>query len=154
MSEIQKPGTEDQATSKTDQSLPDTKSGSKKPEKPPKLEDKPFEEFINDHLIPDLITSFKSNGILQTKITLEEKERPVVGGKCWILEGTINQGRRFWLCFAEKKISSSKTFLIAETGSEPSLLESFLIDEKKTTLPLLRSRILQRLNGQKWLLSN
>jgi hypothetical protein len=30
-------------------------------------------------------------------------------------------------------------------------LESFLIDEKRMSLPLLVSRLLQRLNGQKWL---
>ena len=40
---------------------------------------------------------------------------------------------------------------VAEGGSEPSLLESFLIDEKKMSLALLVSRLVQRLNGQKWL---
>ena len=47
-----------------------------------------------------------------------------------------------------------KNISLAETNSEPSLLESFLIDEKKITLKLLLSRLLQRLNAQKWLLDN
>ena len=58
--------------------------------------------------------------------------------------------RKFWLCFNQKAITSDKTILLAESNSDPSILESFLIDEKKTTLPLLISRVLQRLNGQKW----
>ena len=51
-------------------------------------------------------------------------------------------------------ISSNKTIAISEQGTDPSILESFLIDEKKTTLNLLVSRLMQRLNGQKWLTPN
>jgi hypothetical protein len=40
---------------------------------------------------------------------------------------------------------------LAEPGSSPTVLESFLIDEKKMSLALLVSRLVQRLNGQKWL---
>ena len=65
--------------------------------------------------------------------------------------GELPGGRRFWVCFAKEDISSSKLITLAEPGSEPTLLESFLIDEKRMTLPLLVSRLLQRLNGQKWL---
>jgi len=43
---------------------------------------------------------------------------------------------------------------LADAGSEPTLLESFLIDEKRMSLALLVSRLLQRLNGQKWLGGN
>ena len=126
----------------------------KKVVKPPKLEDKPFEEFINDHLIPTLTESLKIRGVLLEELELNESERPVVGGNCWILRGNLSGGRMFWLCFSEKQIGSTKTFSLAETGSKPTLLESFLIDEKKTTLALLVSRLLQRLNGQKWLAAN
>ena len=62
--------------------------------------------------------------------------------------------RKFWLCFNKDIITSAKTILLAESYSEPSIVESFLIDEKKTTLPLLISRVLQRLNGQKWIGEN
>ena len=51
-------------------------------------------------------------------------------------------------------ITSSMVVALAENGSNPSVLESFLIDERKITLQLLISRIMQRLNGQKWLGAN
>tara|TARA_Y100001968_G_scaffold96905_1_gene86907 strand:- start:1323 stop:1874 length:552 start_codon:yes stop_codon:yes gene_type:complete len=121
-----------------------------KPVKPPKIEDKPFEEFITKHLIPDLKSSIESKGILVEDIKLLEGERPVVGGNCWMVFCQITEQRKFWLCFNEDSITSDKTILLAESNSEPSIVESFLIDEKKTTLALLISRVLQRLNGQKW----
>ncbi len=119
--------------------------------KPPKLEDKPFQDFISEDFIPTLTKSLEGFGQKPISLLLIQDQRPVVGGQCWMVSGEISAGRRFWLCFSEKKISSSKTFALAEPGTDPSLLESFLIDEKKTTLALLVSRILQRLNGQKWL---
>ena len=39
-------------------------SNPKKPVKPPKLEDKPFEEFINKHFIPGLKSSIEEKGTL------------------------------------------------------------------------------------------
>ena len=76
---------------------------------------------------------------------------PVVGSPCWMVQGELPGERRFWLCFTSPDIQSAKTVALAEAGTEPSLLESFLIDERKITLPLLVSRLVQRLNGQKWL---
>ena len=76
---------------------------------------------------------------------------PVVGAPCWFIKGLLPGQRRFWLCFSKDDIQSAKTVALAEAGAEPSLLESFLIDERKMTLPLLVSRLVQRLNGQKWL---
>ena len=123
----------------------------KKPVKPPKLEDKPFEEFISKHLIPGLKSSIEDKGISVRDIKLIEGKRPVVGGNCWMVICEISEQRTFWLCFSKEIISSDKTILLAESNSDPSIVESFLIDEKKTTLPLLISRVLQRLNGQKWI---
>ena len=80
-----------------------------------------------------------------------EGKRPVVGGYCWMVFCEISEQRKFWLCFNKDIITSDKTILLAESNSDPSIVESFLIDEKKTTLPLLISRVLQRLNGQKWI---
>ena len=139
-----------------------TKSGSnletpsipKKPLKPPKIEDKPFEEFINSHFIPGLKSSIVTKGIPVIDIKLIEGKRPVVGGNCWMVVCEISEQRKFWLCFDKEIITSDKTILLAESNSDPSIVESFLIDEKKTTLPLLISRVLQRLNGQKWIGSN
>ncbi len=126
----------------------------KKPEKPPKLEEKPFYEFITNHLIPGLKTSIEKKGTLVTDIKLIEGKRPVVGGNCWMVFCEISDQRKFWLCFNKEIITSDKTILLAESNSDPSIVESFLIDEKKTTLPLLISRVLQRLNGQKWIGAN
>ena len=122
----------------------------KKPIKPPKLEDKAFNEFITNHFIPGLKSSIEEKGTLVSNIKLIKGERPVVGGICWMVFCEISNQRKFWLCFNSEIISSDKTILLAESNSEPSIVESFLIDEKKTTLPLLISRVLQRLNGQKW----
>ena len=127
---------------------------SKKPVKPPKIEDKPFEEFINEHLIPGLRSSIQEKGTLVYEIKLIQGKRPVVGGICWMVFCEISEQRKFWLCFNKDIITSDKTILLAESNSDPSIVESFLIDEKKTTLPLLISRVLQRLNGQKWLGTN
>ena len=123
----------------------------KKPVKPPKIEDKPFDEFVSNHLIPGLKSSIEDRGTLVNEIKLIEGKRPVVGGECWMIFCEISDQRRFWLCFNKEVITSDKTILLAESNSEPSIVESFLIDEKKTTLALLISRVLQRLNGQKWI---
>ncbi len=87
-------------------------------------------------------------------LDLIEGERPVVGGSVGWCAVNFLPGRRFWLCFNEAAIQSGKTIALADPGTEPSLIESFLIDEKRITLPLLLSRLLQRLNGQKWLGGN
>ena len=129
-------------------------TATKKAVKPPKLEDKPFFEFITNYFIPGLRNSIEDRGVLVNDIKLIEGERPVVGGKCWMVYGELSFDRKFWLCFNKDIITSDKTILLAESNTEPSIVESFLIDEKKTTLPLLISRVLQRLNGQKWIGTN
>ena len=126
----------------------------KKPVKPPKLEDKPFDEFINKFFIPGLKKSILEKGPNVIEIKLIEGNRPVVGGRCWMVYCELEDDRKFWLCFNKELITSDKTILLAESKSEPSIVESFLIDEKKTTLALLISRVLQRLNGQKWIGAN
>ena len=122
-----------------------------KPKKPPKPEDKPFEIFIEEDLIPGLIKALKKSGMADSQITFQKSSRPVGGGDCFNVIGELPPGRRFWLSFTKNELTSSKTIALAETGADPTILESFLIDEKKATLSLLISRILQRLNGQKWL---
>ena len=126
----------------------------KKPSKPPKIEDKPFNEFINNYFIPELKSSIQDKGKEINEIKLIHGNRPVVGGKCWMVFCELIDERKFWLCFNQDIITSGKTILLAESNSDPSIVESFLIDEKKTTLPLLISRVLQRLNGQKWIGEN
>ncbi len=122
--------------------------------KPPKPEEKPFHDFLTEEFIPGLENGLQQIGLQSMEINLEKGERPVVGGTCWMIVGILPTGRRFWLCFSSESIGSKKTISLAEAGAEPSLLESFLIDEKKMTKALLVSRLLQRLNGQKWLGNN
>ena len=126
---------------------------SAKPAKPapkPKPEDKPFAAFIKEDLLPSLTKALIEREQPPISLALVEGERPVVGGQCWMVQGELPAGRRFWLCFASDAITSGKTIALAESGSDPSLLESFLIDEKRINQALLESRLLQRLNGQKW----
>lgn len=125
-----------------------------KPAKPPKPEDKPFEAFIQEDLLPAVRKGIVDRGITPSVLDLRQGERPVVGGSCWMLYGELPPGRRFWLCFSEPSIRADKTIALADPGTDASLLESFLIDEKRMSLALLQSRLLQRLNGQKWLGGN
>ena len=131
--------------------VPSTKPIEEPPKKP---ELKPFNQFIVEDLIPNLSKALADMGFPPNKLVLENGNRPVTGDQCWMVIGEIAQDRCFWLCFDTDKITSNKTVAISERGSIPTVLESFLIDEKKTTCALLISRLLQRLNGQKWLGAN
>ena len=122
-----------------------------KPEKPLKPEEKPFNKFIEENLIPELSKALIQKGTKPKSLKLVKGPRPVVEGNCSMVIGEIDSGRRFWLCFNKDELTSTKSIALAEPGSDPFVLECFLIDEKKATLALLISRILQRLNGQKWL---
>jgi hypothetical protein len=119
--------------------------------KPPAPEDRPFAEFVGELLLPALTKEIEAYGGPSIQLELVEGPMPVIGAPCWMVQGTLPQERRFWLCFTEANIQAAKTVVVAERSSEPSVLESFLIDEKRTTLALLVSRLVQRLNGQKWL---
>jgi hypothetical protein len=120
--------------------------------KPPAPEDKPFNEFVPQLLLPALAKECQAYGGPAPSLAFEEGPMPVVGGNCWMVKGDLPGERRFWLCFATPELGAIKTIALAEGGSSvPSLLESFLIDEKKMTLALIVSRLVQRLNGQKWL---
>ena len=105
-------------------------------------------------LLPALAKEIQAYGGAAVELGFEQGPMPVVGSPCSQVKGTFAGGRRFWLCFTAEDIGSTKTFALAEAGAEASLLESFLIDEKKMTLALLVSRVVSRLNGQKWLGAN
>ena len=122
-----------------------------KQEKP---ELKQFNQFINEDFIPGLAKALKIKGIEPVRIELKNGDRPVTGDECWMVVGELSKERCFWVCFNTDKIISPKTIALTENGSNPTVLESFLIDEKKITCALLISRTMQRLNGQKWLGNN
>lgn len=137
----------------------DAKVAKPKKEKPPKLEDKPFEEFIQQHFTPSLQQAFADAGIEDMELNFTKQAIPIAGVKsdalCWQVVGNWQNGKRqFNLYFLEDNISGKKAFSYATDGKKPSTLESFMIDEKRVTLDLLVLYTLQRLNGQKWLTGN
>ena len=152
-------------TAKSDLEIDKTKNNSKqisttipvkakKPVKEPPIEKKPFLEFINDYLIPEIKNEFKLKGKEITKINLQKTHRPIAEDICWVIYCEINDTCNFWLSFEKDDITSLKSFSLCKNYEKPSIIESFLIDEKKITLKLIISRILQRLNGQKLIGAN
>ena len=120
-----------------------------KPIKELPIEKKPFQEFINIHLIPALIEEINQRGLEINNINLTNTNRPIAGDKCWVINCEIKDTCNFWLSFEKDDISSLKSISLSKPNQKPSIIESFLIDEKRITLKLIISRVLQRLNGQK-----
>ena len=120
-----------------------------KPKKDLPIEKKPFQEFINVHLIPSLIEEINQRGLEINYINLQNTNRPIAGDKCWVINCEIKDTCNFWLSFEKDDISSLKSISLSKPNQTPSIIESFLIDEKRITLKLIISRVLQRLNGQK-----
>ncbi|MEM9771033.1 MAG: DUF2996 domain-containing protein [Cyanobacteria bacterium P01_D01_bin.73] len=132
------------------------KPAAKKKAKPPKLEDKPFEEFVKEHYLPELEKALVAQGM--DDLTLSFAKEPVAvgglpgAGLCSQVIGNWFSGdREFRVYFPKDDIKGIKTFSYAETGSSSSILESFLIDERKVTLDLLVSGVVLRLQAQKWI---
>jgi len=120
-----------------------------KPKKELPLEKKPFQEFINNHLIPSLIEEINLRGLEINNINLKNTDRPIAGDKCWVITCEIKDTCNFWLSFEKEDINSLKSISLSKPNQKPSIIESFLIDEKRMTLKLIISRVMQRLNGQK-----
>tara|TARA_B100000242_G_scaffold265326_1_gene213408 strand:- start:47 stop:667 length:621 start_codon:yes stop_codon:yes gene_type:complete len=120
-----------------------------KPKKELPLEKKPFLNFINEHLIPSLKEEINQRGFEIININLKNTNRPIAGDKCWVINCEIKDTCNFWLSFEKDDISSLKSISLSKPNQKPSIIESFLIDEKRITLKLIISRVLQRLNGQK-----
>jgi hypothetical protein len=76
-------------------------------------------------------------------------------GGCWQVRGNWQSGQRqFSVYFPDEDINKQKAFSCATNGAKASILESFMIDERKVTLDLLVFYTIQRLNAQKWLAWN
>ncbi len=116
-----------------------------KVEKPPAIEELPFEEFITTHYLPALTKAFAKQAV--TDLQLEFANSQVRG--IWA-EGL----RQFTVYFSKSDINAQKAFSCADSGRSPSTIEPFLIDERKAPLDLLVFGVIQRLNAQKWLVSN
>lgn len=126
-----------------------------KKEKPPALEDKPFREFVQVDLLPAVQKALSDRGLTDLRLEFVEAPLPVIGDRCWQLQGSWAKGqRRFLVGFTQESLTAPKVFSLADGKATPATLEAFLGDERKITLPLLLNRILSRLNGQKWLQQN
>ncbi len=130
------------------------KPAAAKKEKAPAVEDKPFVEFMQQDYVPALQNAIATQGVRDLQLSFKKQQIPIRGmqlGECWQVVGSWQNGyRQFNLYFPEENIQGKKTFSCNE-GTKPSTLESFLIDERKVTLDMLVSRLVYRLNGQKWL---
>lgn len=130
-----------------------------KKEKPPKLEDKPFSEFIQEHYLPTLKEAMAGEGIEDVDLTFVEQSLPIKGANsnepCWQVIGKWDNGdRQFNIYFPDEDIKGQKAFSSATYGNNPTTLESFMIDERRVNLELLVMYTIQRLNAQKWLTRN
>ncbi|MEA5569729.1 DUF2996 domain-containing protein [Calothrix sp. UHCC 0171] len=158
------PETTDMATANADNSANAAKPAAKKAaegkpavakkEKAPTVEDKPFLDFMQQDYVPALQKAIASEGVRDLTLSFAKQQIPIRGvqlGECWQVIGSWQNGyRQFNLYFPEENIQGKKAFSCNE-GKVPSTLESFLIDERKVTLDMLVSRLVYRLNGQKWL---
>ena len=127
--------------------------------KKPKLEDKPFNEFIEQHFTPSLKEAFNNEGLEDMELTFTKQSLPIAGAnpeeQYWQVIGNWQKGQRqFNLYFLDEDISGKKAFSYATSGGKASTIESFMIDERRVTLDLLVLYTLQRINGQKWLTRN
>ena len=100
-------------------------------------------------MIPEFIQEINQRGLEIINIQLKNTNRPIAGDKCWVINCEIKDTCSFWLSFEKEDISSLKSISLSKPNQNPSIIESFLIDEKRITLKLIISRVLQRLNGQK-----
>ena len=153
MSEDKTAKTESKPAAKTK-----AKAGAKKA-KAPKVEDKPFADFMHQDYLPALKTALIEQGLEDIEVMLEKQKFPMSGlgsnSECWQVIGRWNDRKRqFNLYFPKADISGSRAFSCSDVGAKASTLEPFLIDERRMTLGLMVFGVIQRLNGQKWLAPN
>ncbi len=138
---------------------PAAKAAKAKKEKPPKLEDKPFDEFIQQHYLPALKEAMAKEGIEDVDLTFLQQGLQIKGANsnepCWQVVGKWQNGdRHFNIYFPDEDIAGQKAFSSSIYGNSPSTIESFMIDERRVNLELLVMYTIQRLNAQKWLTRN
>ena len=138
------------------------KAAAKKKEKPPKLEDKPFNEFMEQHYLPSLKEAMAKEGIDELSLEFAKRKIEVMGQNdaepYWQVQGAWEEAgegqRQFNIAFIEEDIKGQKVFTLTANGAKPSTIEQFMGDERRITLDLLVGYTVQRLNGQKWLTRN
>jgi len=148
---------ETQAADKDDKKAAAKAAAAKKKKKKEKVEDKPFNEFITQHFVPNLEETLGNQNIGEVGLTFEQSPIPIEGygdEAYWQVIGTWGAGGQFRLIFQKEDIKGPKFYTAANPGTSPTTLESFMIDERRVTLDLMVFYVVQRLNGQKWLGGN
>lgn len=130
-----------------------------KKEKPPKPEDKPFAEFIEQHFLPAVETALgKEDGLDDLQLSFETQPINVIGvdkdSYPQVIGRWAEGARQFNIAFLEESIKGPKVYSFATNGSTPSTIEQFMGDERRITLDLMVMYVIQRLKGQKWLKGN
>ncbi|MFZ4556882.1 MAG: DUF2996 domain-containing protein [Pseudanabaena sp.] len=135
-----------ETTSTPETAKPAAKAAAKpKAEKPPAIEELPFEEFVTNHYLPALTKAFSKQGVSDLQLEFDNSQ----------VRGKWAQGlRQFTVYFSKSDLNAQKAFSCADGGRSASTIEPFLIDERKAPLDLLVFGVIQRLNAQKWLESN
>ncbi|MBX2863972.1 MAG: DUF2996 domain-containing protein [Leptolyngbyaceae cyanobacterium MAG.088] len=127
--------------------------------KPPKLEDKPFAEFIEQHFLPAVKEALaKEEGLEDFDLSFETQPINVIGvdkdSYPQVIGRWANGARQFNIAFLEESITGPKVYSFATNGATPSTIEQFMGDERRITLDLMVLFVLRRLKGQKWLKGN
>jgi hypothetical protein len=132
-----------------------------KKEKPPAVEDKPLPTFMEQDCLPTLRKSLEGQGITGLDLSFAKQKIAVKGYEaapdCWQIIGNWQvdrQSHQFNVYFFDEDLQGQRGFSYSLGSSLPSTMESFRIDERKMSLDLLVSGVLQRLNSQKWLARN
>ena len=128
--------------------------------KPPAVEDKPFTEFVEQHLVPGLADALGKAGLAEINLKFQKDKLAVKGAnpseEYWQVQGTWPMGgdRQFNIVFTKEDIKGPEFFYYTQGDSLSSTVEQFMGDERRITLGLIVLYTLQRLNGQKWLTRN
>ena len=101
------------------------------PKKELPVEKKPFQEFINIHLIPALVEEINQRGLGINYINLKNTNRPIAGDKCWVINCEIKETCSFWLSFEKEDISSLKVFLYPNQIKNLASSNHFLLTKKE-----------------------
>jgi hypothetical protein len=132
-----------------------------KKEKAPAVEDKALPDFMAQDCLPALQKSLGDKGVAGLDLKFAKQKVAVKGyeaaPECWqvVAQWQVEkQPRQFNIYFFDENLQGARGFSYSIGNVKPSTMESFRIDERKMSLDLLVSGVLQRLNSQKWLARN
>jgi hypothetical protein len=146
------------AAAKTAAAAGDAAEPAVKKAKAPAVEDKPLPEFMAQDCLPALTQQLTEQGLQGLDLSFKQQPIAVRGydklPACWQIEGkwqAQQKAHQFNVYFFDGDLQGQRGFSASLGNQLPGTMESFRIDERKMSLNLFISGVLQRLNGQKWL---